>query len=278
MTFNQRLAETISKKNSLLCVGLDPDLRRLPDHLRHEANAILLFCREIIAATKASAAAFKINFAFFEAEGSAGWEMLEQLAAELPADVVKIADAKRADIGNTSERYAHAILNRLDFDAVTVNPYLGKDSVEPFLQWPAKGAFVLCLTSNPGSVDFQQIKSQGEPLYKTVAKQVMAWNKNNNCGLVVGATHPSDLQNVRELTPGLPFLIPGVGAQGGGLETAVKLGTDTAGGGALINSSRGIIYKSSGTDFAEAAALQAQRLSRKINQVRQAKTFKSTPK
>ena len=271
MTFNDRLATTVSQKNSLLCVGLDPDLRRLPQHLQQEPNAILLFCKEIIAATAASAAAFKINFAFFEAEGSAGWSMLEQLAAELPADVIKIADAKRADIGNTSERYAHAILDRLDFDAITVNPYLGRDAVEPFLQWPARGAFVLCRTSNPGSGDFQQLQSQGQPLYQTVADRVMSWNKNGNCGLVVGATDASDLARIREISPTLPLLIPGVGAQGGALEAAVRLGTDSEGGAALINSSRSIIYKSSGRDFVEAAAREAQTLCTRINEIRQAK-------
>ncbi len=268
MTFSERLNETISATNSLLCVGLDPDPKRMPQMLQGEREATLVFCKEIVAATAGHAAAFKINFAFFESQGSAGWQMLERLTAALPGNVLKIADAKRADIGNTSEHYASAILERLDFDAVTVNPYLGFDSVSPFLARPEKGAFILCLTSNPGSRTFQHLSIQGRPLYKKVAQEVLKWDTNGNCGLVVGATQPDELESVRNMAPRLPFLIPGIGAQGGALEEAVRHGCDEKGESALLNASRSILYKSSGPDFAEAAAEEARSLNAHINQHR----------
>ncbi len=261
MTFADRVRLTNETRDSLLCVGLDPDRSKLPSCLHNEKEPTLKFCREIISATEDFAAAYKINFAFFEAEGAAGWNALEHLVHSLPNNIIKIADAKRADIGNTSGMYAHAILERLYFDAVTVNPYMGFDSIAPFLQWPEKGAFVLCLTSNPGSKTFQHLKAaDGRHLYENVAEEVVTWNSSGNCGLVAGATHGAPLAALRTLAPGLPFLIPGVGAQGGGLQQAVQFGTDDCGHLAFINASRSILYRSDGADFADAARDEAQSL------------------
>lgn len=271
MTFTDKLKDTIRSRDSLLCIGLDPDLQRLPQSLLSESNPLLKFCSEIIASTSDLCAAYKINFAFFEVEGAKGWQTLEAVRRCIPEHLLAIADAKRADIGNTSQKYAQAILQNLDFDAVTVNPYMGEDSVAPFMQWPEKGAFILALTSNPGSYDFQHLQINARPLYKKILKEVLKWNVEGNCGAVVGATHPGELETVRNLCPDLPFLIPGVGVQGGSLHDAIKYGTDQSGGLALINSSRGIIYKSSGKDFADAARKEAERLKKQMNRHRKAK-------
>ncbi|MFQ5640008.1 MAG: orotidine-5'-phosphate decarboxylase [bacterium] len=268
MNFRNRLLEITEKQNSLLCVGLDPDVQKMPDIIKSDTDPLFSFCSEIMKSTKDAAAAFKLNFAFFEAEGSKGWAALERLMEIMPENVLTIADAKRGDIGNTSEKYARAIFEKLGFDAVTVNPYLGRDSVEPFLQWPEKGAFVLCLTSNPGNRDFQYFGDGAKPLYSEVLEKVHRWNAKNNCGVVVGATRPQELQNIRNAAPDLPFLIPGIGTQGGDLKESVQNGTDASGNLALFNVSRGIIYKSSGSDFAEAARLEAETLRDRINEVR----------
>lgn len=268
MTFTDKLKETTESRNSLLCVGLDPDRNKLPDAIKDEPDALFLFCDEIIRATRHVAAAYKLNFAFFEAEGSKGWDALERVVKIIPPNLLKIADAKRADIGSSSEKYAEAILQRLDFDAVTVNPYMGADSIAPFLQWPEKGAFVLGLTSNPGSRDFQHLQINARPLYKRVIKEVVRWNRNHNCGVVVGATHPGDLEGARNLAPDLPFLIPGIGAQGGSLKEAIRYGTDADAGMALITASRSIIFKSSDYDFAEEAQKEAESLHQQINSFR----------
>lgn len=275
MNFLQRVIQITQRQNSLLCVGLDPDVKRLPGSLKSDPEPLFKFCSAIVASTQHAAAAFKINLAFFEAEGSKGWSQLEKLVGILPAGVLKIADAKRGDIGTSSEMYARAILERLVFDAVTVNPYLGRDSVEPFLNWPEKGAFVLGLTSNPGSRDFQYLASGSKKLYEAVIEKVLQWNARKNCGLVVGATHPEEMAAIRKAAPQLPFLIPGVGAQGGSLRDAVWHGTDDSGGLVLINSSRGIIYQSTGPDFADAAKAEAERLQNEINQLRNKSAIKN---
>lgn len=271
MTFYEKTDAITKKKNSLLCVGLDPDSRKFPDSLKNHPDALFVFCSEIISATKEVAAAFKLNFAFFEAEGTKGWNVLERLMDHMPDDIITIADAKRADIGTSSEMYARAIFENLNFDAVTVNPYMGRDSVTPFIGRSEKGAFILGVTSNPGAKDIQHLTVDGEPLYAHVIRSVLAWNRHENCGLVAGATHPQQMKTIRAIAPHLPFLIPGVGTQGGNLQTAVAFGTDTVGGRALINSSRGILYKSSENDFAEAAGREAERLHEQINQFRKAK-------
>ncbi|MFQ5677572.1 MAG: orotidine-5'-phosphate decarboxylase [bacterium] len=269
MTFLHRFQEVTEKQNSLLCIGLDPDRRRLPESIKSAPDPLFKFCSEIIESTKHAAAAFKPNFAFFEAEGSRGWAALEKLVEIIPDNIIKLADAKRGDIGSTSEMYARAILQTLGFDALTVNPYLGHDAVAPFLQWPEKGAIILGVTSNPGSKDFQHLQVEAGPVYKTVIREVTQnWNSKQNCGLVVGATNPDELKEVRRLAPDLPFLIPGIGAQGGDLGASVEYGTDSSGGLALLAASRSIIYKSSGSDFAEAAGREAERLNHEINEIR----------
>jgi orotidine-5'-phosphate decarboxylase len=259
--------QTLRARQSLLCVGLDPDLQKLPAGLPRSAEGMIIFCKEIIAATAEYVAAFKINFAFFEALGKVGWEALETVALALPDETIKIADAKRGDIGNTAKRYAEAIFRRLPFDAMTANPYLGEDAALPLLEEASKGAFFLCRTSNPGSSDIQNFPDRTRPLYLHIAAQVREWNKNGNAGLVVGATHPRELQEVRKVSPDLPFLIPGVGAQGGDLKAAVRFGATAAGDLALINASRSILYADSGKKFVEAAAREAKKMRDDIREI-----------
>jgi orotidine 5'-phosphate decarboxylase subfamily 2 len=232
--FNRRLALACAAADSLVCVGLDP---------RPGAPAeVLSFCRRVIDATATYAAAYKPNSAFFEALGTEGLACLAEVIAHVPPEKVVILDAKRGDIGNTADAYAYAVFRVLGAHALTVNPYLGGDAVAPFLADPARGAFVLCHTSNPGATDFQALDVGGEPLYLAVARAVAGWNVHGNAGLVVGATYPQALAAVRSAAPDLPFLVPGIGAQGGDLRAAVAAGLDAAGGGLIINSSRGILY------------------------------------
>ncbi len=267
MNFNAKVLDICRRKRSFVCVGLDVDLEKIPAALQREPDALFIFSKAIIEATVPFAAAYKINTAFFEAYGKKGWDALERISALLPDDVIRIADAKRADIGNTSRRYARAFFDEMPFDALTVNPYLGSDAVAPFLERPDKGAFILCVTSNRGAVDFQHCSDGREKLYERVARYVMEWNTNRNCGLVTGATHPDELGRIRKIAPGIPLLIPGIGAQGGDLEKAVNRAIQTNDDTALINSSRGIIYASSDSSFAECAAKQAEMLRNTINQI-----------
>ena len=258
MTFQEKLSGIIEKKQSLLCVGLDTDINRIPDFLKSDPEPLFAFNKAIIEATAEYAAAYKVNTAFYEACGAAGWEALEKTFAFLPDHTLNIADAKRGDIGNTAKMYAKAIFEKLNADAVTLNAYMGKDTAEPFLADPEKGVFFLCLTSNPGSRDFQYFTDGDLKLYEKIALTVNEWNVNSNCGLVVGATHPEELQHIRSIVPGLPFLIPGIGAQGGDLEKSVQYGLDKNGAGALFNSSRAIIYASADHEFANAASAAAK--------------------
>jgi orotidine-5'-phosphate decarboxylase len=270
--FVEAFRQSLRERQSLLCVGLDPDLQKLPSGLPHSAEGIIAFCKEIIAATAEFTSAFKVNFAFFEALGKTGWNALEKVAVALPTGVMRIADAKRGDVGNTAQMYAEAIFRQLPFDAMTANPYLGEDAAQPFLADARQGVFFLCRTSNPGSSDIQHFPDRTRPLYLHVAAQVREWNVNNNAGLVVGATHPRELQEVRKVSPDLPFLIPGAGAQGGDLEAAVRFGATASGDLALINASRAIIYADSGNKFAEAAARQARKMRDEMRAILQ-KTF-----
>jgi orotidine-5'-phosphate decarboxylase len=258
------------RNGSLLCVGLDPDPQRIPAALRGEPDPIYAFCLAIVAATADLAAAFKPNIAFFEALGPAGMATLQRLIAAMPRDVPVIVDAKRGDIGSTASAYAEAIFGQLGADAVTLSPYLGGDSLQPFLEHPDKGCFILCKTSNPGSGDLQDLPlTSGEPLYMAVARRAQRdWNANRNVGLVVGATYPQVLAEVRAACPDLELLVPGVGAQGGELSAAVRAAVDRNGEGALINASRSILYASSGPDFADAARREALRLRDEINAAR----------
>lgn len=268
MTFLEKLHTIVHTNDSLLCVGLDTDPQKIPEFLCDKPNAVLAFNRQIVEATKDLVCAYKLNLAFYEALGKLGWETVAQTLACIPGDIITIADGKRGDIGNTAEKYAKAILDDYNFDAVTVNPYLGRDAVAPFLMREDKCAFVLALTSNEGSRDFQYLQVDGKSLYEIVIDKVKGWNARKNCGLVVGATHPEELQHIRALAPDVPILIPGIGAQGGDVEMAVKHGCTESGELAIINSSRSIIYASNGKDFADRARIVAQQLRSEINRHR----------
>jgi orotidine-5'-phosphate decarboxylase len=265
MNFTERLRATQRKRNSLLCVGLDTDVRKIPRSLRDSADPVLNFNKRIIRATRDLVCAYKLNLAFYEAMGRRGWLSLERTLSYIPDDIITIGDAKRGDIGNSSTLYARALFKEYRFSACTVSPYMGMDSIAPFLEDSSRGAFVLALTSNPGARDFQHLKSRGAPLFEHVVRAVRRWNTNQNCGLVVGATRPKDLRRIRALAPHLPFLIPGVGAQGGSLGLAVRYGCDSCGELAVINSSRGILYASGGSDFADAARTAAATMRDEIN-------------
>lgn len=268
MTFQQRIRTAQKKSRSLLCVGLDTDAALLPRHLGRSAGAVLNFNRRIIDATYDLACAYKLNLAFYEALGADGWRVIEKTLGHIPRGIITIGDAKRGDIGNTAEKYARALFDELGFDAVTVNPYMGYDSVEPFLRDKSKGVFLLALTSNSGSKDFQRLNVGGKPLYERVVSTVAKWNTKKNIGLVVGATHPRELQRVRKLAPDMPILIPGIGKQGGDLKSAVQYGSTKRGDLTLINASRSIIYASRGKDFAQAARHEAVKLREEINRYR----------
>ena len=248
--------------------GLDTVVERMPASIRNKENALFLFNKHIIDATADYAAAFKVNTAFYEAYGLEGWRALKETFDYLPADTIKIADAKRGDIGNTSAMYAKAFFENIGADALTVNPLMGGDSVAPFLSDPQKGVFFLCLTSNPGSKDLQHFFDGQQKLYEKILDLINSWNSNNNCGLVAGATHPEELAHIRELASDLPFLIPGIGAQGGDLVKSVQNGTDVNKSNALFNSSRAILYASTGDDFVEAARKQAEKTWTELNEAR----------
>ena len=248
-TFNERLNYLITKKSSYLCVGLDPDMDKIPAHLKYEKNPIDLFVREIVSATSEQVIAYKANLAFFESEGKNGLEALHNLASILPHDVLLILDGKRGDIENTAKKYAHAYFDQMGAHAVTVNPYMGYDAVKPFIEYHDKGAFVLALTSNRGAEDFQYLQIGTVPLFQYVAKRVQTWNTLNNCGIVVGARDTEELRILRKILPDMPFLIPGIGAQGGDLKEVMAFGRDRSGTGMLVNIGRSIIYAGAGKDF-----------------------------
>ncbi len=273
--FREKWRLAVRERRSLLCVGLDPELARLPEPLRSGGTeALLTFCRTIIEATLPYVCAYKPNLAFFECLGPEGWSLLQAVLLAIPPEIPVIGDAKRGDIGNTAQRYAEALFERYGFDALTLNAYAGYDSLVPFLAYRERQLFLLCRTSNPGARDFQDLLvSAGEaaprPLYEVVAQRVHEWNeRHGNCGLVVGATYPRELQVVRELCPTLPILVPGVGAQGGALAAAVKAGVDEESEGILIAVSRAILYAESGADYALAAGEAARQIRDEINRAR----------
>ena len=266
MNFVDKLNEAGKKNQSLACVGLDTSPELIPPGM-----SVLEFNKSIIDATADLVCAYKPNLAFYEVQGEKGLDALHKTVQHIPKDIPVIGDAKRGDVGNTSAAYAKALFDHFEFDAVTVSPYLGFDSLEPFLKYKEKGVIILCRTSNKGAADFQSLLYQFEgknmPLYEIVALKASRWNTNHNVGLVVGATYPEELKNIRQAHPDLPILIPGVGAQGGDLELAVRYGIDADNRGIIINSSRGIIYASKGADFAKAARCATATLRDEINKV-----------
>ena len=274
MTFIEKLSAAWSANNSLLCVGLDPDIAKFPSHLQQQPDAIFTFCKEIIDATAATACAFKPQIAYFSALRAE--DQLEAICDYLRANYPQIPivmDAKRGDIGATAEQYAREAFERYGADAVTVSPYMGFDSVAPYLEWKDRGAIVLCRTSNAGGSDLQFLKVDGVPLYQHVARLVAdKWNTNGQCGLVVGATFPQELAQVRSIIGDMPLLVPGVGAQGGDIQATVNAGKTANGMGMMINSSRAILYakpdQASGEDFAQAARRVAEETRDAINRFR----------
>jgi orotidine-5'-phosphate decarboxylase len=260
------LVAQIKKKKSVLCVGLDTDASKLPLHLQNDPNGILLFNKAIIDATKEYTVAYKINTAFYEAMGIKGWEIMQATLAYIPKEVFTIADAKRGDIGNTATQYAKTFFETYPYDSVTVAPYMGADSVQPFLAFENKWAIVLGLTSNPGSQDFQMLSLADQSfLYERVLKTVSSWGTSENTMFVIGATRADQLQNVRNILPHHFLLIPGVGAQGGDVATVCEHAL-TDDGGILINVSRGIIYASSQEDFASKAQDAAKMYQQEMQQ------------
>ncbi len=268
MTFRNKILSLQHKTGSLLCVGLDTDPVKIPAHLRSKKNGVLEFNNRIIDATKDIVSAYKINFAFYETLGREGWTIIEKTRSLIPSSLLTIADAKRGDIGNSSAYYADAILRRLDFDSITVAPYMGIDSVQPFLQDEKKGVFLLALTSNSGAYDFQYAKVGKRRLFEEVVAVSQQWTDKENLGFVVGATKSKDIASVRRLAPNAPFLVPGIGAQGGNINDVIRYGCTKDGYGVLINASRSILYASSGKDFAAAARAEAERLNEEINSAR----------
>jgi len=253
----------IRKKRSFLCVGLDVDMARIPVHLHREANPVFAFNKAIVDATADLAIAYKPNLAFYEALGTDGMKQLEMTVDYIRSkdpNLFIIADAKRGDIGNTAEQYAKAFFLHFDFDAITLSPYMGRDSIEPFLQFPGKWAIVLALTSNPGASDFQLLNvDQDQPLYEHVLMQTVSWGTVDNLMFVVGATRSDHLTSIRRIAPEHFLLVPGIGAQGGSMEMVMEHGKSSKGG-LLINNSRGILYAGNGIDFAEKAREAAQRM------------------
>ncbi len=280
MNFNEKLITASRKNESLLCVGLDPDPDLMPDKI-----SVFEFNKAIVEATSDLVCAYKLNLAFYEAMGDEGLDALKRTIKYIPSNIPIVGDAKRGDIGNTAKAYAKAIFVNYNFDATTVNPYLGFDSIEPFIQYRDKGVFILCRTSNPGAADFQSlpidlnylrldtdlkelVSNRGGGLlqaFEIVAEKAKLWNTYGNIGLVVGATYPEELRLIRSSHPDMLLLIPGIGVQGGDIASAVSYGVDAQGEKAILNSSRQIIYASRGKDFAQAARRVATELRDQIN-------------
>lgn len=261
MNASQKLAAK-NAEGKIICVGLDADINKIPDSLRTLSNPILEFNKRIISATVQQAAAYKINFAFYEKFGSKGFDIIEQTIKLIPEDILIIADAKRGDIGNTSEMYARSVFDYFKCDAITVSPYMGFDSVQPFLKNASKLVFILALTSNPGSEDFEKLMlKDGSMVFQQVIKKALLWNENKNIGLVFGATKIDELKDNISLLGDLPVLLPGVGAQGAKLEDVTGIFNSAGRLNLLVNVSRGIIYKSSKDDFDSAAGVELKKMN-----------------
>ncbi|MCG7499669.1 orotidine-5'-phosphate decarboxylase [Vibrio sp. Of7-15] len=270
MSFIKKLEQSWKKSNSLLCIGLDPDINKMPERFKHQHNAFFNFNKAIIDSTHDLVCAFKPQMAYFSSESAE--QQLEQTIHYIKTaypHIPVILDAKRGDIGSTATMYAREAFERYDADAVTINPYMGSDSAQPFLQYQERGVIFLCRTSNSGAKDIQDLEVSGQPLYEKVASLIAnEWNTNRNCLLVVGATWPSQMARIRSLVGNMPFLVPGVGAQGGDVEAIIKAGQTSDGTGLIISSSRAILYADASENFAHAARAEALRLRDEINQHR----------
>lgn len=273
MIIAQKLAAAVRKNNSLVCVGLDPDISKIPHHLtKAHADILFRFNREIIDATADVVCAFKPNSAFYEAFGSDGVYQLrlsiEYIRQTYP-DVVIILDAKRADIGSTNAGYVTYAFDYLKADAITLHPYLGREALQPFLDREDKACVILCRTSNPGAAELQDLDVHGEPLYRTVARKIASdWNTHGNCMIVAGATYPHELAEIRASVGGMDILVPGIGAQGGDIAQVVKAGRTASGTGLIVSASRSILYASAGEDFALKGRIEAERMRSEINKYR----------
>ena len=263
----QEIISQIKSKESFLCIGLDTDINKIPSHLLGLEDPVFEFNKQIIDATHDLCVAYKPNLAFYESMGSAGWDSLNKTLDYIPDDIFTIADAKRGDIGNTSYMYGCAFFDKMNFDSITVNPYMGSDSVTPFLDFDNKWVILLSLTSNNGSLDFQNIKDErGSPLFKTILEISKNWGTDENMMYVVGATRAERLLEVRKIIPNHFLLVPGIGAQGGSLEDVAKYGMN-ADCGILVNSSRNIIYAGRGEKFAEKARVETQKLQKAMSTI-----------
>jgi orotidine-5'-phosphate decarboxylase len=268
MSVISHLQKIQQENSSIICLGLDLDVKKVPQQYANTTKGLFDFALRIIDATQDIVCAYKPNLAFYESLGAEGISLLKLICDRIPKKIPIILDGKRGDIGNTASQYARFMFERLQGDWVTVNPYMGYDSMRPFLEYKDKGVFVLCLTSNTGSKDFQMLSVEGKPLYHVVAEKVAYWNKDNTCGLVVGATHPEQLQELRVLARDMPLLIPGVGAQGGALEKAVLSGTDGFRKPAVINVSRSVLYASREEDFAQKSRAELIKLNEQVTRFR----------
>jgi len=266
MNFKEKLLRIADNNKSWLCIGLDPDLNKLPDTLPKSIDGISQFLKMVIGATKDIVCAYKPNSAFYEQFGAEGISLLKEIINYIPNDIPVILDAKRGDIGNTSRMYAISAFERLNVDALTVNPYMGYDCVKPFLEYKDKGVIILCLTSNPSAADFQKRQVNDDSkiskmVYELVADKALAWNDNDNISLVIGATSPLELGKIRNsVGDDIPILIPGVGAQGGNLEASLKAGCNSHNQLAIINVSRSVLYASREDDFADKSREKAMEL------------------
>jgi orotidine-5'-phosphate decarboxylase len=272
MSFQEKFDAIVQKHNSLVCIGLDPVLEKIPTHLLSNANPFFTFNKEIIDATAELVCAYKPNSAFYEAGGAKGIEELQMTCEYLRnvyPDIPIILDAKRADIGSTNKGYAQFTFDYLKVDAITLHPYLGAEAIRPFLDRKDKGCIILCRTSNAGAGEFQDVVVGGERLYKMIARTVVNdWNNNGNCMLVVGATYPEELAEVRAIAGNMTFLVPGIGAQGGDVEKTVRAGLNSQKAGLIISSSRGIIFAGNGIDFATLSREETKKLREEINKYR----------
>lgn len=271
MTFIEKLEKAIKKNNSLLCIGLDPEFKRLKDFSLQTKDPVFEFNKKIIDATYDLVCCYKPQIAFYSALGVYGLKSLEKTIEYIQtnySDIPVILDAKRGDIGSTATQYTLEAFEALKADAVTVNPYLGHDSIKPFLEYKNKGIIILCRTSNPSATDIQDLMVENQPLYITVAKKIVSWNTNNNCLMVVGATYPEELKKIRDIAPDMFFLVPGIGAQGGDLEKTLQNGLRNDKSGLIISSSRGILFAGKGSGFEKKSRDEAIKLRNSINHYR----------